>query len=84
MPIRTSRKTRTALDGAHIGLQCVACHTKPVADKIELSSRCADCHRRDDIHGGAFGQDCRRCHNTTSFARSGRGAGTVNKAADRE
>jgi hypothetical protein len=64
-----ARQTDFALDGAHDALQCVACHTRPVADKIQLSTRCADCHRRDDVHRGAFGQDCSRCHSTIAFSR---------------
>ena len=63
-----SRQTDFVLDGAHLGLQCVACHTKRVTGKIELSAQCAECHRRDDIHRGAFGGNCSRCHNTTTFA----------------
>ena len=67
-----AKQTDFALDGGHTGLQCVACHTKRVTKKIELSTDCAACHRRDDVHRGAFGQDCSRCHNTTTFARPGR------------
>ena len=67
-----AKQTDFALNGAHNGLQCVACHTERVTGKIELSTDCAECHRRDDVHRGAFGQDCSRCHNTTTFARPGR------------
>ncbi len=64
-----TRQTDFVLDGAHTGLQCVACHTRRVTDKIEVSTQCADCHRRDDIHTGGFSRDCSRCHTTTTFTQ---------------
>lgn len=64
------RQTDFPLDGAHEGLDCEACHKEAVAglSQIELSTGCASCHRKDDIHRGAFGDDCAQCHRTRSFA----------------
>ncbi len=56
------------LEGAHDGLECAACHKKPVKEKIKLSSRCGDCHQLDDFHDGQFGNDCERCHNSEDFS----------------
>ena len=63
-------QTHFALDGAHRSLDCHACHrdaVKTTAD-IRLSTQCGSCHRQDDVHRGEFGQQCSRCHTTTSFA----------------
>jgi len=69
-------QTDYILDGAHEGLECVACHLSPVRSEIHLSTACHGCHRTDDIHRGGFGRLCSRCHVTDSFAtikqRSGR------------
>ena len=54
------------LTGRHKGLTCSACHARP-GDPDKLSSQCIDCHRRADDHRGEFGEDCERCHVTTSF-----------------
>lgn len=59
------------LTGAHAGLQCEACHTQRVRERIRQSSSCIACHRSDDIHRGEFGPDCSRCHTTETF-RGGR------------
>jgi hypothetical protein len=62
-----ARQTRFALDGAHKGLHCHACHqTKNVA-KVTQSSGCYGCHSADDAHRGSFGRNCEQCHSTTSF-----------------
>ncbi|MFQ5469524.1 MAG: cytochrome c3 family protein [Gammaproteobacteria bacterium] len=61
------KQTDYELDGAHKGLDCHACHKRPVKDKIELSTTCGNCHKNDDIHDGGFGKQCERCHITESF-----------------
>lgn len=61
-------QTKFRLEGAHIGLQCAACHFRPLRPGTHLASECVDCHRVDDVHNGQFGRDCARCHDTTSFA----------------
>ncbi len=62
------RATSFPLSGAHKGLICSACHALR-GDPAELGSACVDCHRREDVHRGGFGEDCARCHVTTSFDR---------------
>jgi hypothetical protein len=58
--------TGFALDGAHGGLACAACH--PAGRPAGRQSRaCVACHRTDDVHNGRFGQNCDRCHLSTSF-----------------
>ena len=62
-------QTDFMLDGAHTGLECLACHQRPVADTaaVAMFTACGSCHRSDDIHSGGFGSDCARCHTTESF-----------------
>ncbi|MDE2437297.1 MAG: cytochrome C [Sphingomonadales bacterium] len=60
------KATRFALTGKHQGLICSACHSR-VGDPAKLGTRCIDCHRRNDVHRGAFGEECQRCHLTTDF-----------------
>ncbi len=55
------------LQGAHAGLDCLACHNRPVRKNISLSMSCGSCHRNDDVHDGRFGKTCERCHNVESF-----------------
>ena len=62
-----NQQTDFVLDGAHEGLDCLACHSKRSTGKIHLSSACDGCHREDDIHDGRFGRYCERCHDTSSF-----------------
>jgi hypothetical protein len=59
--------TSFPLTGKHIGLICSACHVRK-ADPSKQSTACVDCHTRDDIHHGNFGNDCERCHVTSSFS----------------
>jgi hypothetical protein len=59
-------QTRFALTGAHRGLTCQTCH-RTVDKEIRMSRQCVACHERDDVHRGAFGPDCERCHVTGSF-----------------
>jgi hypothetical protein len=61
------RRTRFKLDGAHRSTRCESCHTKAAEDKLATPRTCVGCHRRDDLHGGGFGQSCDRCHTTQSF-----------------
>jgi hypothetical protein len=60
--------TDYALEGAHVGLACETCHTRPDVREIDLSAQCVACHRNDDVHDGGFGRFCDRCHGTDSFA----------------
>ncbi|NIV53671.1 MAG: cytochrome C, partial [Gammaproteobacteria bacterium] len=61
-------QTDFVLDGAHEGLECLACHTVPVRRKIRQSRVCASCHMQDDVHRGQYGRVCDRCHTTEEFA----------------
>lgn len=56
-----------ALDGAHDGLACIACHTTPTNGKVTKASDCVDCHRADDIHNSRFGNQCDQCHISEDF-----------------
>ncbi len=58
--------TKYPLTGQHKGLVCASCHSRP-GDPAALGTACVDCHRRNDIHRGGFGEDCARCHVTSSF-----------------
>jgi len=60
-------QTRFPLDGAHDGVNCHACHNRPVTDEVALSMNCGDCHRADDVHAGGFGDDCALCHTSDAF-----------------
>ena len=62
-------QTRFPLTGAHAGLDCHACHSQSVTGKPVLDALCVACHRKDDVHRGAFGQNCERCHSTNTFRR---------------
>jgi hypothetical protein len=62
-----NKRTQFPLDGAHERLHCHACHTIPVRKKISLAITCVSCHSADDVHRGAFGRTCERCHVTSSF-----------------
>ena len=61
------RRTSFVLDGAHAKTACGACHVAAGATIPRLSGACVDCHKGDDIHHGAFGALCERCHVTRSF-----------------
>lgn len=60
-------KTRFRLDGGHRGLDCYACHSRPVAGKAVLPMACVSCHKKDDVHEGSFGPNCDKCHDSGSF-----------------
>lgn len=63
-------QTSFPLHGAHTGLECKACHL-PASGATGLTSggtsgrvsdRCVSCHASDDVHRGAYGESCERCH----------------------
>lgn len=60
------RQTRFPLDRGHAGLACKDCHRRAAAT-ARLDTGCNACHAADDAHGGRFGADCARCHDTASF-----------------
>jgi hypothetical protein len=63
---------RFVLTGKHTTVECIKCHKVEMPDgkkyqqfrDIRFSS-CTNCHR--DPHQNQFGQDCRQCHNESSF-----------------
>lgn len=61
------KQTDFVLDGAHEGLDCRSCHSRPARRKVSASTACISCHREDDIHRGGFGFHCQRCHTNESF-----------------
>ena len=63
------KDTKFILDGAHKPLECMACHNRPMDKKTRKLMTCYDCHAGDDVHDNNFGQQCQRCHLTTSFKK---------------
>jgi Doubled CXXCH motif (Paired_CXXCH_1) len=59
-------QTKFALTGRHQGLICSACHAR-ASDPAKIGHQCINCHRRNDKHRGEYGEDCERCHVTSSF-----------------
>lgn len=66
---RTTRfdhaRARFALVGAHLKVECKACHASP--RYRDAASDCAACHRADDKHRGALGARCDSCHNARAW-----------------
>jgi hypothetical protein len=60
-------RTSFTLHGAHADVDCHACHAVPVTGEIRVPGACHACHAGEDVHGGAFGRDCSRCHGETSW-----------------
>jgi hypothetical protein len=64
-----TRQTNFVLNGAHRGMNCLACHRKSTPGEIKLSMECRGCHLQDSPHSDAFGRDCDRCHVDTSWKK---------------
>ena len=61
-----NKDSRFALTGFHQVVECESCHP---ARNFKLGDiRCASCHGDDDVHGGALGDDCAKCHETSGGA----------------
>jgi hypothetical protein len=71
-----------ALEGKHRGTGCGDCHTQAfrVAPAAHLSPRkgpewgwvglerdCVTCHRDRDVHNGALGRECAKCHDAAAW-----------------
>ena len=67
---KLNHNTQTAfpLNGRHAALDCVSCHKQPAMRVQPKADTCAVCHV--DPHKGAFRQDCKACHNETSFKQA--------------
>ena len=59
--------TTFPLNGGHSNIGCHACHNTPKPATLKLPASCVDCHAEDDVHQGAFGRRCERCHTSKSF-----------------
>lgn len=55
-------KTKFALDGGHRKVECRDCHKETKAGPLMPGRACINCHIKDDVHIGAFGPQCERCH----------------------
>jgi len=64
-----SQQTSFELEGGHKGLSCALCHKASLkkAKSTSVSKLCISCHQGDDIHQGAFGSKCQKCHTSESF-----------------
>ncbi|HKZ44342.1 MAG TPA: cytochrome c3 family protein [Anaerolineales bacterium] len=58
-------KTAFTLTGAHVGVNCSACHKNGVYKGTPTT--CNACHASDDKHNGSFGTDCGTCHTTSTW-----------------
>jgi hypothetical protein len=67
-------KSRFPLTGAHIKVDCKACHKTPAFKDAKMD--CYSCHKdplpdrpktSGDVHKGTLGQLCNTCHNTRSW-----------------
>jgi hypothetical protein len=60
-------KTKFRLDGGHADVACIKCHAKPVETDLTLAIACYTCHSAEDVHDGAYGKQCERCHLTSKW-----------------
>lgn len=61
-------QTSFPLTGAHREVECALCHA---GEHYEgTASDCRSCHGLRDVHRGAFGGDCGRCHETSRWPSS--------------
>ena len=61
------KETGYPLEGAHTKVKCLTCHTRPLFT-TRTPTVCGVCHRTDDVHDGALGPRCERCHTVVEFA----------------
>jgi hypothetical protein len=53
------------LVGLHVAVPCEQCHvTRAYKD---AGSKCIDCHQKDDVHKGALGKECAKCHSPNGW-----------------
>jgi hypothetical protein len=53
-----------SLKGAHAEIACADCHKKGAQFSQATAKICTTCH--NDVHGGAFGEECADCHRTAT------------------
>lgn len=70
--VEKHNKTKFELNGAHLAVECKACHFKSEKWTFKLSKyQCIDCHR--NVHGDEItykfmgDSNCQNCHNTYSW-----------------
>ncbi len=57
--------TRFPLLGLHSALACEECHLNNKYK--DADKECASCHKKDDVHKGRLGLQCRACHNSNDW-----------------
>ncbi|MDB4952695.1 MAG: hypothetical protein JWO36_264 [Myxococcales bacterium] len=61
--------TGYVLDGSHVSVTCLKCHTKTSpggkSQFVGTPNACASCHK--DPHAGKFTADCKKCHGVTQW-----------------
>jgi|CXWL01.1.fsa_nt_gi hypothetical protein len=58
-------RARFALTGAHVRVECKACHATP--RYRDAARDCTGCHRKDDKHKARLGDKCESCHNARDW-----------------
>ena len=58
-------KTNFPLREAHARIRCDSCHFG--ARYQGTPKRCGECHAPDDVHKGARGEDCGKCHTVSNW-----------------
>jgi hypothetical protein len=64
------RRSSFRLEGAHRQVACARCHREPAPAGRPVAptgGACIACHRKDDVHDGAFGSRCDRCHSVDTW-----------------
>lgn len=66
---RVHQRGGLALDGAHRSVRCETCHlgTENLLGDMDA---CGSCHASDDVHIGALGPSCDRCHGQSAWLPS--------------
>src|SRR5437660_1194042 len=57
--------TKFQLVGLHVTVPCEQCHL--TRQYREVGHECIDCHKKDDVHKGSLGKDCKRCHSENGW-----------------
>jgi|CXWL01.1.fsa_nt_gi hypothetical protein len=64
------KETKYALNGMHATVSCLRCHNDRGSTAGVAARGCVACHV--DLHKGAMGLSCTKCHNETSWKTQGR------------
>jgi hypothetical protein len=77
--LKAHQTTRFALEGAHLAVDCTACHEPTGQGRQQFVSKgteCVTCHQQNfvaaknpDHVGGAFPRECVNCHSSTTWTR---------------